>query len=73
LRKLRVLALFGKVIIFASFQDVGKCGSELRSLNRCVRCTSGLLNFREYVVDIVPLIAICYVSGKKQEAAHKVT
>jgi len=71
LRKLGVLTLFGKVITFASFQDVGKCGSELRSLNSCVRCTSGLLHCREYGVDIISLIVLCYVRGKKQEATHK--
>jgi hypothetical protein len=34
---------FSKVMIFASFQDFGKCANQRQWLNKCVKCTSGLL------------------------------
>lgn len=34
---------FGKVITFASFQDIGKCESQMQWSVKCARCTSGLL------------------------------
>jgi hypothetical protein len=34
---------FGKVITLASFQDDGKYESRKQWLNKCVRCTRGLL------------------------------
>jgi hypothetical protein len=37
------LPCFSKVITFASFQDVGKWDSRRQWLNKCVKCTNGLL------------------------------
>jgi hypothetical protein len=37
------LQRFGKVIIFVSFQDFGKCDNRRQWLNKCVKCRSGLL------------------------------
>jgi hypothetical protein len=34
---------FGRVMIFASFQGVGKCWSRRQRLNKLVKCTRGLL------------------------------
>jgi hypothetical protein len=37
------LPALGKVITFASFQDSGKCDSQVQWLNKWVRCTNGLV------------------------------
>jgi hypothetical protein len=37
------LASFANIIFFASFQGLCKMGQPKQQLNKCVRCTSGLL------------------------------
>jgi hypothetical protein len=34
---------FGMVIIFATFEGIGKCDIRIQWLHKCVKCTKGLL------------------------------
>jgi hypothetical protein len=51
---LESLPVFGKVIIFASFQDVGKWESRRQWLIRCVKCTEGLLGSYSFGMPSIP-------------------